>query len=227
MVAWQDVRRGLAGLFLLVAVAQLALALPGGHERAGDRVQVALPLLGAACAVAGRDFGSYAARFAGLMAVVHGAKNGLGTVPANVRPGGGTRGFPSGHTAAAAFGTSALLRTCMAAVPGAGPVLVLAAGYVAGSRIEAGRHTLVQVVAGAVAGVGFDRGLRGGRARRRLGQLAAAAAQASKLAARRLASAPASRPVVASQSGGAVAIRAGKSIGGFWTSLASGRPARM
>lgn len=228
------VRWLLGGLFLAAALMQLLLAVSGTNERIGDRVQVALPLLGAVCAVARRDFGPYAARFAGSMGVVHGLKNGLGGTPLNQRPKGGRQGFPSGHTAAAAYGASYLVRTCAAALPGIGPALVVAAGFVAGSRIEAGRHDLVQVIAGAVIGIGFDRAGRGAATRRRLratgrrlAQASAASVQAARLAASRLASAAASRPVVATQSTGAAATRARKSIGGLWTSLRRGRPARM
>lgn len=221
----------LGGLFLLAAVAQLLLAVSGGNERIGDRIQVALPLAGAACALASRDFGSFGARFAGAMAIVHGLKNGLGGAALNQRPTGGARGFPSGHTAAAAFGASYLVHTCAAAVPGIGPVLVLAAGFVAGSRIEAGRHSLLQVVAGAVIGVGFDRGLRNAAQRRRwgrwLGQLSVAATQAARLAVSRTARAGALSPVVPTHSAGAAAVRAGKSMSGVRSIFGRGRPARM
>lgn len=208
-------RSWMAGLLILLAAWQLVLAVPPGNERAGDRLQIVLPLVGGACAAAGGDLGDYALRFAGLMAVVHGLKNSLGSAPINQRPKGGGRGFPSGHAAASAYGASALLRTCLAAVPGAGPVLVLAAGFVAGSRVEARRHDLFQTLVGAAAGVGFDRGLRSAagrrrlaRAARRLAQAAFAAAQAARLVVSRSARAAAARPEASTQAAGAVASSA-------------------
>lgn len=158
---------------LLAALAFALTVLPGSpSSRAiGDRIQIALPVVGAACAATRGDFGDFAGRLAGSLVLVHGSKWLLGETVINQRPNGHGGGFPSGHTAAAAYGASYLLRSCGAAVPYVGPALVLAAGFVGGSRLAAGRHNLPQVMAGAVIGIGFDRGLRRPAGRRRLRDL--------------------------------------------------------
>ncbi|WP_162683446.1 hypothetical protein [Rhodobacteraceae bacterium DSL-40] len=121
-------RQQIAAAICVIAMLQAASAVGARNERLGDSIQIALPVLGTACAVLRGDFGDYAARFAGNMAVVHGLKNGLGAAEINLRPGGSTRGFPSGHTAAAVHGASYLVRECGAFVPYAGPLLALGAG---------------------------------------------------------------------------------------------------
>ena len=157
---------------LAALVLALTVLLGSPSSRAiGDRIQIALPVIGAACAASRGDLGDFAGRLAGSLAVVHGSKGMLGDSALNRRPNGHGGGFPSGHTAAAAYGASYLLRSCGAAVPYVGPVLVLAAGFVGGSRLAAGRHDLPQVMAGAVIGIGFDRGLRSPASRRRLRDL--------------------------------------------------------
>jgi membrane-associated phospholipid phosphatase len=174
---------------MLAAAVHVAVALPRSNVDRGDHVQNAIPALGAVCAVAGGGLAEYAWRFGGSMLVVHGLKNGLGPLEINRRPRGGDRGFPSGHTAAAAYGASYLVRECAGAVPYVGPLAVLAAGFVAGSRIEGRRHDLGQVMAGAVIGLVADLSFRlpGSRAavrriwraaRRRLRWLIAAPAPA-------------------------------------------------
>ncbi|MCB1351409.1 MAG: phosphatase PAP2 family protein [Rhodobacteraceae bacterium] len=161
-------RQQIAAAICVIAMLQAASAVGARNERLGDSIQIALPVLGTACAVLRGDLGDYAARFAGNMAVVHGLKNGLGAAEINLRPGGSTRGFPSGHTAAAVHGASYLVRECGAFVPYAGPLLALGAGFVAGSRIEAGRHDLHQVLAGAIIGLLADLGFRQRRNGRRI-----------------------------------------------------------
>lgn len=156
-----------------LAAIQLVVAMPRSAREAGDALQIALPLLGGACAAARGDMPEFAARFAGLMVVVHGLKAGLGTAAANQRPNGHGGGFPSGHTAAAAYGASGIARSCGGLVPYAGPAVAIAAGFVAGSRIESGRHDLRQVVAGAVLGLVADLGIRTRRSRHRVRRLAA------------------------------------------------------
>lgn len=152
----------------LVAMVHLAAFASWSNERIGDRIQVALPVLALACGVMRGDAADFTLRFAGNMAVVHGLKNSLGRAEVNLRPSGSTRGFPSGHTAAAVQGASYLVRQCGSLVPYAGPLVALAAGFVAGSRIEAEKHDLRQVMAGAVIGLGADLGFRERRTRRRL-----------------------------------------------------------
>lgn len=161
-------RRQVALALCLVAVAHFATFASWKTERVGDRIQVALPVLALACGVMRGDASDFALRFAGNMTVVHGLKNSLGRAEVNFRPSGSTRGFPSGHTAAAVQGASYLVRQCGSLVPYAGPLLALGAGFVAGSRIEAGKHDLRQVLGGAVIGLGADLSFRQRRSRRRV-----------------------------------------------------------
>jgi membrane-associated phospholipid phosphatase len=152
-----------------VVAALLGVAAASGPrtEQYGDGLQVALPVAALGCDLLGGGAGALLARFAGTMAVVHGSKNGLGDAEVNLRPSGGHRGLPSGHTASAAFGASALVSRCLEA-PLARAGVVLAAGFVGGSRIEAGAHDTAQVVAGAAVGVAGERMARSRRTRERL-----------------------------------------------------------
>ncbi len=176
------IRAGLAILVAIGATLWVLAAVTGPAERLGDRIQIALPLMAGACAATKGALAEQVGRFAGSMVVVHGLKNGLGDAPLNQRPNGRDRGFPSGHTAAAAFGASYLVRECATLLPYAGPAAVLAAGFVGGSRLDANRHDLPQVMAGAVVGIGFDIGFRSAQSRRVLGRAVAS----GMLAGRRL-----------------------------------------
>ena len=123
----------------------------------GDRLQIALPLAAAVCSLGRSAFKEYAVRFFVQFGVVHGTKNLLGDATLNIRPNGGDRGIPSGHTAAAFFGASYLARDCVGKSP-LGQIAVFgAAMYTGGSRIEAGAHFLFQVMFGAMVGLGADR----------------------------------------------------------------------
>lgn len=157
---WRD------GLVVAALLGVVAASEPR-VERHGDGLQVALPLAALGCDLAGGGAPALLARFAGTLAVVHGSKNGLGRAEVNIRPSGGHRGLPSGHTASAAFGASALVSRCLEA-PVAKAAVVLAAGFVGGSRIEAGAHDTPQVLAGAAVGVAGERVARSRRTRARL-----------------------------------------------------------
>jgi lipid A oxidase len=133
----------------------------------GDRLQVALPTIAFGCAVLNRSGTEFAVRFAGMLVVVHGTKRALGEAEINERPAGGHLGFPSGHTAAAAIGASALVHDCIQAHPVGKAMVVLAAAFVGGSRIDAGKHDVWQVLAGGLLGWGADRVLRKDTAARR------------------------------------------------------------
>jgi membrane-associated phospholipid phosphatase len=131
-------------------------------ERIGDNLQFALPLLGFACAITNGKAIDYTVRFVAMEVILHTSKNGLGDRPINQRPAGGLRGFPSGHTTAAVFGASSLVHSCIRDNLWAKGAVLLSAGYVGGSRIEAGKHTLFQVLAGALLGWFSDRLFRAG-----------------------------------------------------------------
>lgn len=140
----------------LALVAALVLpALPvraDGLETAGDVLKYALPTAAAVCAYSQDRLASYATGFGIMYLGVEGLKHGLGDSNINERPNGGSQGFPSGHTAAAASGATDLALHCkpgnpwVAAAGGAAVVLVGA------SRIDADEHDLLQVLAGAAIG---------------------------------------------------------------------------
>lgn len=158
---------------LLVAAtpAHASGAKPGQVERMGDALQFLLPITGAACSFGRSGLRDYALRFVALEGMIHAPKNALGDAPINLRPGGATRGFPSGHTAAAFYGASAIARTCLRESPVGQMAIWGAAMFTGGSRIEAGMHFLFQVVFGALIGLVADLGLRRRRRRARPMQL--------------------------------------------------------
>lgn len=157
--------RALARLGLAVI---LAVALLTGlqSERLGDRYQVALPLMGLACAAVSGSAPEYVLRYAVLWTGIRAGKNALGRHPVNIRPRGGDGGMPSGHTASASFGASALVHGCFAASPPAQMAAVVAAGFTGASRIDAGKHTIWQVLAGALWALLCERTMRAASPRR-------------------------------------------------------------
>ncbi|MCO8145740.1 phosphatase PAP2 family protein [Rhodovulum tesquicola] len=161
--------RHLALLGMLAIVSLVVVLSDRQAQLIGDRLQVVLPLAGLACAIAQGDGVRYTGRYLLLESAIKGPKFGLGDAPINQRPSGGGHGFPSGHTAAASFGATALVMGCLRDSPGAQALAVLSAGFVGGSRIDAGKHTIWQTLAGAVLGYAvavlklgaFDRAFRG------------------------------------------------------------------
>lgn len=137
-------------------------------EKIGDNVQIALPLAGLACATASGQGVQYVGRFILLASIYTSSKRGLGEVAINERPNGGYAGFPSGHMSATSFSAAWLVNTCLSENRLAQGAAVLAAGFVGGTRIEAGAHSAWQVLSGAILGwmiqylaLGwFDRGFR-------------------------------------------------------------------
>lgn len=157
------------GLALMLAVLLSAVLLSDRTvEKAGDNVQLAVPLTGLACAVASGQGVEYFGRFLLLFSIYTSSKRGLGEVPINERPNGGYAGFPSGHMSATSYGAAWLINSCLSGNRLAQGVTVLAAGFVGGTRIEAGAHNVWQVLVGALLGWmlqflalrWFDRGLR-------------------------------------------------------------------
>ena len=144
-------RRLSLGAILAIVLAVALLSWPS-VEKTGDRLQIALPVLGLACAAANGRGLIYVGRYIVLETAIKTPKFALGDLPLNRRPNGALQGFPSGHTAAATFGAVGLSQTCLRENRPAQAVALLAAGYTGGSRIEAGAHSTVQVIAGAVIG---------------------------------------------------------------------------
>ena len=136
-------------------------------ERMGDRLQIVLPIAGLVCAFDIKEAGSYFARFAGGFFTVHAFKNALPDSGINLRPDGGGHGFPSGHTFAASYGASYIVRQCAGKIPYIGPVAVLAAGFTATSRVDAEKHNPWQVLFGAMFALIFDRAFQSSKSRAR------------------------------------------------------------
>lgn len=103
-----------------------------------------------------------------MMVVTHTSKAALGNARINQRPTGGDKGFPSAHTAAAAFGASSLVSDCLSTHPTAKAIIVISAAFVGASRIDARRHDIWQVLAGGLLGWGADRLVRRPRTRMRV-----------------------------------------------------------
>ena len=157
----QIIRAKLGGLSRPFTLALcLGMTLPGvataqGSEtlrKAGDILQIALPALAGICAIRqdrAQDF------FLGLAlneVGVQGLKYGLGNSAINRRPNGSSHGFPSGHTASATFGATNLAKKCFPDKPVLGALAYGTALAVWVSRVNAGRHTTGQVLAGALIG---------------------------------------------------------------------------
>lgn len=160
---------GRVHLVLLVLAVVLLLCQPTAR-RYGDRLQIALPMIAWGCAALNSSAAEFAARFLGMMVVTHTSKAALGNARINQRPSGGDKGFPSAHTAAAAFGASSLVSDCLSSHPTAKAIIVISAAFVGASRIDTRRHDIWQVLAGGLLGWGADRLVRRPRSRMRVKQ---------------------------------------------------------
>jgi membrane-associated phospholipid phosphatase len=143
-------RIGLRGILIFVLV--VALFTGKDTEKLGDSFQIALPVLALGCALADGSAVRLVGRYILLETLIKGPKNALGMHPINVRPNGGDKGFPSGHTAVAVFGSTALVQSCLQGSPAAQAVAIITAGFVGASRVEADKHFVWQVLAGAILG---------------------------------------------------------------------------
>lgn len=188
-------------------------------ERYGDSLQVALPLLAWGCAAANGQGPEFFLRYVVMFSSAHGSKAALGEAEVNRRPDGGGKGMPSAHTSTAVLGASSLVHDCVKGNPAVQAAAILSAGFVGGSRIEAGKHDIWQVLAGALLGYGCDRALRRPSVlRRRIAAGLAAAGAAARGGALRLLAA-----------GGAALRRATAGLQGarVKTVSATGRPEPM
>lgn len=122
------------------------------NRRLGSALQVVLPLIALGCAATRGETVDSLGRFVLLQAGIKGPKYLIGERPISRRPDGGDDGFPSGHTAVATFGAVQTIKHCAAIHPATRAATIAAAAFTGGSRIEAGRHSLWQTMAGAVWG---------------------------------------------------------------------------
>ena len=137
---------------IVVLLALTILATVPDNRRMGSALQVVLPLMALGCAATRGNTVESLGRFAVLQVGVKGSKHLFGEAPVSRRPDGGSRGFPSGHTAVASFGAVQMIRHCAPLHPVTNAAAVAAAALAGGSRIESGRHSLWQTIAGAVWG---------------------------------------------------------------------------
>jgi len=121
-------------------------------ERAGDLVQIALPLTAWGVSHFSDDdegFYQFTKSFAVAMLATQALKHGFN----ETRPNGGGLSFPSGHTSASFSGASFLHRRYGLKY---GIPAYIAASFVGWSRIEADAHYPRDVVAGALLAIGVN-----------------------------------------------------------------------
>jgi membrane-associated phospholipid phosphatase len=130
------------------------LATVPDNRRTGSALQVVLPLIALGCTAARGKTVESLGRFVVLQIGIKGPKHLIGDSPISRRPDGSDKGFPSGHTAVAVFGAAQVISNCAALHPVTKAAVAAAATFTGGSRIESGRHTLWQTMAGAIWGWG-------------------------------------------------------------------------
>jgi membrane-associated phospholipid phosphatase len=137
---------------IIVVLALTVLATVPDNRRMGSALQVVLPLVALGCATTRGKAVENLGRFVALQGGVKGSKHLFGENTISRRPNGGDKGFPSGHTAVATFGAIQLVKHCAPLHPVTNAVAIAAAAFTGGSRIESGRHSLWQTMAGAIWG---------------------------------------------------------------------------
>ena len=148
-------RGALVAVFLILSL----VATERRAEPYGDTLQVVLPLAALACSMVNGDALEYTGRYVAMWVTVRLSKLGFDG-PFAARPHGGEEGFPSAHSASAAFGASALVFSCLGDAPALKTAVVFAAAFTAASRMEVNAHDIWQVLAGGLWGVLFERALR-------------------------------------------------------------------
>lgn len=160
-ILWNLIRQvfsaSLRGFTVLAVIVGITWAAGGKSEKTGDNLQIALPLLAWGCAAANGDGAEYLGRYLVMFFAAHGMKRVSGAAEFNQRPDGGSHGMPSAHTSTAVLGASRLVGDCVGGNPIVQSVVVLGAGFVGASRIDAGAHTIWQVLSGAILGLVCDR----------------------------------------------------------------------
>ncbi|MDP0929627.1 phosphatase PAP2 family protein [Paracoccus onubensis] len=124
-------------------------------EDFGTAMKYGLPAAAAICAARDDRLEDFAVRGILQAAVVLALKSWTDGTPMARRPSGEGKGFPSGHSAAAAFGAADLAGKCFRDDRFAGAAAYGAAGLTAASRVHAGEHTVEQVMTGALIGFSF------------------------------------------------------------------------
>lgn len=135
----------------VILVLTVLVTIPD-NRRLGSGLQIILPVIALGCAATRRETVETLGRFVVLQVGIKGPKYLIGESPISQRPDGGDNGFPSGHTAVATFGALQVIKHCAALHPVTKAAAIAAAAFTGGSRIESGRHSLWQTMAGAVWG---------------------------------------------------------------------------
>jgi membrane-associated phospholipid phosphatase len=136
-------------LGLLVLIASSNAQAGDGVEVAGDILQYALPATAYGMTAINRD-GEGALQYSKAAALTLGVTHALKVIVDEERPDGGGQSFPSGHTSIS-FSAAEFVRKRYGWEYGA-PAYA-AAAFVGFSRVQADRHYVHDVVAGAVIGV--------------------------------------------------------------------------
>ncbi len=124
----------------------------GNFQKAGDILQIALPLIAGVCAVRQDRTADFAAGLVAQAGTTELLKYGLPDRSWTRRPNGDVHGFPSGHTAAAFYGATNIAKKCVPDKPLIGALAFGAALAVGLSRINSDEHDALQVGAGAAIG---------------------------------------------------------------------------
>lgn len=152
-------RRGAAAAVALGAALGGAACPAGGAAdpltQFGTGMKYGLPLAAAVCAADQDRLEDFALRGILQTGIVWGMKQIFDARPIGRRPSGEGKGFPSGHSAAAFFGAADLAGKCFDDRPWAGAAAYGAAGLTGWSRLEAGEHSMAQVLAGGLIGFAF------------------------------------------------------------------------
>lgn len=142
-----------ASLFLAFFIALSPLKAKNSIRTAGDKLQIALPVYAAIRSAVVGDFAGVGYLAAGVLAT-QGAVETLKVMTQEKRPQGNARNsFPSGHTAAA-FSAASYLHARYGLAEASVPYLI--ASFVAYSRVQAKRHYIHDVVAGALLASGIS-----------------------------------------------------------------------
>jgi membrane-associated phospholipid phosphatase len=139
----------------IVATGVSGTAAADPFEDFGTAMKYGLPAAAAVCAARDDRLEDFAVRGLLQAAVVLALKSWTDDLPIGRRPSGEGRGFPSGHSAAAAFGAADLAGKCFEDDVAAGAALYGAAGLTAASRVHSGAHTPAQAMTGALVGFTF------------------------------------------------------------------------
>ena len=140
----------------LIIITSLLIVITGKAqdfdiEKAGDIIQIALPVSAFVSTIIWQDEQKSTFQFMQTIGVSFVVTHGLKRIINKERPNGGDYSFPSGHTSAAFTGAAFIERKygLKYGIPS-----YLLASYVGWSRIHANKHDKWDVLGGAIIGIG-------------------------------------------------------------------------